>query len=1299
MDVSPFLVKPSKKTSFSEKDMEFLSVNGREKGWDSVMPSARGVKYKLCARKMLMIDRVTHVFPNGGAHGLGLILGEKILDRNHWYFPCHFHKDQVMAGSLVADGCSQLLKLYMVWLGLHNTVDKLVFRPVPGTKNKVRCRGAIEPQQGKLVYVMEITEMGFDEKTGYPYAKALVNIINVNFEKGESFDLKSLDEYGRGRMDRRIVVDFQGIALQIEGKPTGPHPSLGGAFSGAASRTSVPRGMSQTTSMVSRSPCPTKEPPAKFMKWGMPKGPEAINTWHPLAGKNGAPVPGFAPTEFPPRKIAFLPFPGNPADNNHTPGELPLGWYNLTEFTTNRTSKCLGMEFARFDESETSKMPAFDLQLVTRVLEVTGMEKGNFHGVDCNPGKGTMVAEFDCPSDAWFYKAGSADNHMPYSILMEIALQVSGVLTSWLKAPLTLDKDNLLFRNLDATATLVKDIDLRNKTIVNTTTAKSYSMLGSMGIHTFHAELAVDGEVFYIVDTSFGWFLPEVFLKQTGLDSGKKRLPWHKVEGKGQGTPSTFNLTDPSDKKRLYADAPSASASGIRRRDAQASFVDKIVLIPNSGKHGKGYVSGSKIVNKQDWFFSCHFWCDPVMPGSLGIESMVECMEMFAANQGLTRGFKCPTFFHGEGTTKWKYRGQLTPKNNRMDNEVHIKSVEKQADGSVVILADAGLYVDSLRVYEAIDLRLRIAEAVKGPTTASQTSAVLTPVRRSGGESKQPQAPSTALRLIMTPSSTASPSANDFTPVQSMREDEAVASIKEALHSMDRCFFAHLSSVGKLCGLSDTPAAGAVEVRACNFANLSNDAAAFMRVYGCRAPLYTGAMAKGIASADLVCAAGKAGILASLGAGGLPLGSPTVTRPNTVESCLDQIQRELKQGEPFAVNLIHSPFDDLLEKGCVEILLRRGVRVIEASAFMTLTKHVVRYRVAGLRRLSDGTVECQNKIIFKVSRTELAEMALRPAPDHLLEKLLEEGLITPEQAQMSKEVPMCDDIAVESDSGGHTDNRPFHVIYPLIARLRDRVCRELGFTNERRVRVGVGGGIGCPESVLAAFSMGAAFVVTGTVNQMARQAGTVDQVRKVLSEATYSDVTMAPAADMFDQGVELQVLKKGTMFPSRAKKLFSLFQLYNSLEEIPPKEMKNVEKRIFRKSAAEVWQETRNFYINRLKDPEKVERAEKVDPKLKMSMTFRWYLSKSSGWANRGENDRKLDYQIWCGPAIGSFNDFIRGSYLDPKVAQQYPCVVQTNLQLLTGACYLRRLQSLTRCDALKTDLDELNVYFPRHEL
>jgi hypothetical protein len=342
---------------------------------------------------------------------------------------------------------------------------------------------------------------------------------------------------------------------------------------------------------------------------------------------------------------------------------------------------------------------------------------------------------------------------------------------------------------------------------------------------------------------------------------------------------------------------------------------------------------------------------------------------------------------------------------------------------------------------------------------------------------------------------------------------------------------------------------------------------------------------------------------------------------------------------------------------------------------------------------------------------------------------------------------MADDVAVESDSGGHTDNRPLHVVFPLIKAMARRIARECGFPSP--VRVGAGGGIGCPEAVCSAFNLGADFVVTGSVNQLARQSGSSDYVRKALADAAYSDVTMAPAADMFDQGVELQVLKRGTMFPSRAKKLYELFKEYNSLNDIPADTLKRLEKTTFRKPVEEVWAETKAFYLTRLNDPDKVARAER-DPKTKMSMVFRWcvsrgrgqrlgpvggtaewetgllaqqwwrsdatavdqprshrtthivtqtnncspppppplfqphahnrYLSKSSGWANRGDAGRESDYQIWCGPCIGSFNEFIRGSYLDPRVAGQYPCVVETNLQLLRGGAYLQRLQDARRC-------------------
>ena len=497
------------------------------------------------------------------------------------------------------------------------------------------------------------------------------------------------------------------------------------------------------------------------------------------------------------------------------------------------------------------------------------------------------------------------------------------------------------------------------------------------------------------------------------------------------------------------------------------------------------------------------------------------------------------------------------------------------------------------------------------------------------------------------------------------------ASLRDCLREIDRTFDVH----------GDT-------IEAVTYRDLGEQS--FLDTYNVIAPLYTGAMAKGIASAELVIAAGRRGILASFGAGGLPM--------QAVEASLDKIQSALPNG-PFAVNLIHSPFNENLERGNVDLFLRRGVTVVEASAFMALTPQVVRYRVSGLERAPDGSVRVKHRLIAKVSRTELAEMFLRPAPKQICDKLVRTGEITAEQAELARQVPMADDIAVEADSGGHTDNRPIHVILPIIIQLRNRVHRECGFPARMRVRVGAGGGIGCPSSARAVFNMGAAFVVTGSVNQMARQSGTSDIVRKALSEATYSDIAMAPAADMFDQGVELQVLKKGTMFPSRAKKLYELFCKYDSLDDIPVVEMQRLEKRVFRKPIAEVWEETKDFYINRLHDEAKIKHAEK-DGKLKMSLCFRWYLGLSSLWANTGVKNRQMDYQVWCGPAIGAFNDFISGTYLDvrhPASQGNFPCVVQTNLQILHGACYLQRAQQLHTLRGAKdlTDMDDIMTYKP----
>jgi PfaD family protein len=434
----------------------------------------------------------------------------------------------------------------------------------------------------------------------------------------------------------------------------------------------------------------------------------------------------------------------------------------------------------------------------------------------------------------------------------------------------------------------------------------------------------------------------------------------------------------------------------------------------------------------------------------------------------------------------------------------------------------------------------------------------------------------------------------------------------------------------------------------------------FQKFHGVKYAYATGAMAGGIASEDLVIALGKEKILGSFGAGGLT--------PPRLENAIKRIQQELAYG-PYAFNLIHSPNEPALERGAVDLYLKYGVKTVEASAFLDLTPNIVYYRAAGLSLNSANQIEIGNKVIAKISRREVASKFLEPAPLKILKELVESGLITEFQAKLAQQVPMADDITVEADSGGHTDNRPLVCLFPSIASLRDEIQQQYGYTAP--VRVGVAGGISTPESILAAFMMGAAYVVTGSVNQSCIEAATSQHTKQLLAQAGMADVMMAPAADMFEMGVKLQVLKRGTLFPVRAQKLYEVYRNYDSIEAIPLQERQKLEKQIFKRNLDEIWQDTVAFFSQR--DPDQIAKAAN-NPKRKMALIFRWYLGLSSRWSNAGEKGREMDYQIWCGPAMGAFNDWVRGSYL---AEPENRSVVDVAHHIMTGAAYLYRVQSL----------------------
>ncbi|MBF0238101.1 MAG: PfaD family polyunsaturated fatty acid/polyketide biosynthesis protein [SAR324 cluster bacterium] len=452
--------------------------------------------------------------------------------------------------------------------------------------------------------------------------------------------------------------------------------------------------------------------------------------------------------------------------------------------------------------------------------------------------------------------------------------------------------------------------------------------------------------------------------------------------------------------------------------------------------------------------------------------------------------------------------------------------------------------------------------------------------------------------------------------------------------------------------------------------------AGFLQTHGTRYAFYAGAMANGIASAKMVIALGQHGFLGSFGAAGLV--------PATIEKAIQAIQTALPNG-PYAFNLIHSPSEPALERGAVELYLKHGVHTVEASAFLDLTPSIVYYRVSGLAETQEGHIQVNNKVIAKISRGEVASKFMQPAPEKILSQLVQQGMISERQAQLAQYIPMADDITVEADSGGHTDNRPLVSLLPSILSLRDDLQAQLGYATP--VRVGAGGGIGTPMAALGAFMMGAAYIVTGSVNQACVEAGASEHTRKLLAQADMADVTMAPAADMFEMGVKLQVLKRGTLFAMRAQKLYELYMAYNSIEEIPAAEREKIEKQIFRQSLDQVWQTTVSYFSER--DPQQIERA-KDNPKRKMALIFRWYLGLSSRWSNSGEPGREMDYQIWSGPAMGAFNAWTHNSYLADYTQRH---VVDVNWHILSGSAYLYRIQQLQLQGA--TFSPELTRYIP----
>ncbi|WP_371497620.1 hypothetical protein OG871_16875 [Kitasatospora sp. NBC_00374] len=357
----------------------------------------------------------------------------------------------------------------------------------------------------------------------------------------------------------------------------------------------------------------------------------------------------------------------------------------------------MGPEFDVYRDSRAPYIPNGDFQFVDRIMSLTGTRG------ELGPGS-EMVTEYDSPADAWYY-AQNSHPHMPNCVHMETSLQAAILLGYYLGATLKQPQTEYSIRNLDGRATLVKDVDLRGKTVRHHSKLLMTSAVQGAVLQNFSYELSADGEVFYTGESLFGYFSEAALANQAGLDAGKYVAPWIEREQPAAARVRRIELTD---------DAPAftdPSGGLLHLPGDHFHLVDRVDLIADGGRHGLGYLHGHREVSPDEWYFDCHFHRDPVMPGSLGVEAVLQALRLFVLEQGLAEGIERPRFGLATGVEMgWKYRGQILRHDRELRFDVHVREIRREG-GRVVVIADADLWKPGLRIYELTGVAIEVLPA------------------------------------------------------------------------------------------------------------------------------------------------------------------------------------------------------------------------------------------------------------------------------------------------------------------------------------------------------------------------------------------------------------------------------------------------------------------------------------------------------------------------------------------------------------------------------------------------------------
>ncbi len=369
--------------------------------------------------------------------------------------------------------------------------------------------------------------------------------------------------------------------------------------------------------------------------------------------------------------------------------------HQLLTFATGNPSEAFGQPYAPFDRNRfLARLPAPPYAFIDRIVAAEPP------AWQLAPG-GWVDAELDIDPAAWYFRAERTDR-LPYCVLLEIALQTCGWLAAYLGSALHSRKD-LHFRNLDGQAAQHLEVPAASQTVRVRCRLTKVSRSGDIIIEAFEFKVLSGSQLVYDGSTVFGFFTAEALADQKGLPAEADQAPPSAPGARPAFAPKTFDDQAPL----TPADPHFSPAAGLSLPAKALRMIDRVEMHrPHGGRHKLGWLRASKRIDPAEWFFKAHFHQDPVCPGSLGIESLLQLLKYAAIRRwpDLIEGHR---FEHPLGVAhSWQYRGQIVPGNRLVEVDAEITAV---TDGPTPELhADGLLRVDGLTIYRMKNFGIKI---------------------------------------------------------------------------------------------------------------------------------------------------------------------------------------------------------------------------------------------------------------------------------------------------------------------------------------------------------------------------------------------------------------------------------------------------------------------------------------------------------------------------------------------------------------------------------------------------------------